>query len=304
VSLISISVLVAHLFAVYVVISGPFLVAWLAWRVRRNDDPAALWLQRRILAASQWALLGAVTLGGLALLLMGLTDRQDFFRAAQTVPARRYWFGIAELGFYSLCLLLVQRQVSRGPHAAGWYRAGGWWILPLVAGTNVAYHFPPLFVMISVGSARPETWAEPLRFWTALADPEVAARVIHHLLASVAVTGGAVLGLALRSSGEFDPNDSTRVAAWGARMALMATLLQVISGGWLLAALPAIARQGLLGGEPWATAGMTAALVTVVALLHALAAVSLGRSSRREVQSACLLLILVVVLMVAVGGRQ
>ena len=83
--------------------------------------------------------------------------------------------------------------------------------------------------MIGVLGARGAEDALPVDFRRAILDPEVFSQFLHHVLASFAVVGVAMMGYALRverRGGAAD--DVRRVAIWGGRTALVPTLLQLL----------------------------------------------------------------------------
>jgi putative copper export protein len=122
------------------------------------------------------------------------------------------------------------------------------------------------------------SYAEFLRL---MFDSQTLARVAHFLVASVAVTGVLILGFALRIARRGQSEDAGRVTAWGARLALAASLLQILTGMYVLLELPDPQRNRLLGSSWLATGLFAASLLAVLALLHHLAELSLTPSSRR-----------------------
>lgn len=285
----------AHLLCVNVGAAGPVLCLWLAWRQRRGDALArdvGLWLLGRSIAA---ILIGGL-LGGLSLGLLWLLPAGQYFRAAGQLPGERYWFTAAEL------------LVSLGCYGAWlWlWRAGRLaalqWLAALLGITNLLYHFPTLFAVLTTLSVRPPLAGET-HFIDMLADQAVLARVLHFLLAALATGGVMLMGYALREM-RGQPDDASqqraaRAASWGGRVALAATLLQWLSGVYLLMALPGATRNLLLGGHMAATLLFAGAMLATVLLMHRLASVALGETARRELIGSMAMLVLVVVLMVA-----
>jgi hypothetical protein len=175
--------------------------------------------------------------------------------------------------------------------------------LGVLAATNLLYHFPLLFTVIGVYSARDGLGGEPLVFRRAILDPEVFSQFVHHVFASFAVVGVAVMGYALRlGRAGRAAEDVQRVATWGGRLALVPTVAQLFVGVYVLLELPSQARDGLMGGDTLGTVLFGISLVLAIMLMHQLASVAAGDVERRNLIRSMALLVLVVVLMV--GTRQ
>ncbi len=296
--LLIVVLLSAHLMAMNVATAGPFVCLWLARRTRRNNDALAnltgAWLARLSLVG----LTGGIVLGGLVLCAIWYHRPEPFFRAAELIPRTRYWFGIAELAFSYVFMLI---------YLATWQRfAGRWWHagIALLAGTNTVYHFPPLFAAIGVLTTRPEAWnkAELNRqaFLQLLCEPETLARTSHFVLASFAVTGVLLLGLAMRlAKRESSRDKAQQLGVWGGWLGLAPTVLQLISGLWLMLTSPTPLQAALTGGETWSTVLFVASLLAAFALLPSLAASAFGTATRRDYLRAMMLLTVAILCMVA-----
>jgi len=299
---VSIPVVTLHLLAADLAAVGPLVALWFAWRAARGDRLAAD-VERGLLRASIWALLAAAAFGGAALGLLWLADRRAWFEAARQIPARRYWFGLIELVFSWACLG-VARWLARRQAAAGFDSCfSARFALTALAGTNLVYHFPPLFSAIGVLSTRPETWGGTANFLSLLSDSEVLARTLHHLLAALAVTGAAIMLGALRWRTAEESDDRRRVAASGARIALAASAAQLLAGLHLLFQLPASSRERLMGGDMLTGLLFAAALLVTVTLLHRLAAIAFGDAQPRGIVFTALLIALVMLLMATTRHR-
>lgn len=312
--LASVGIVTLHLLAADVAAVGPLVCLWMQWRGARGCRLAAA-TGRKLLLTSIAALLVAMALGAGALGLLWLLDRQSWFTAAGLLPAQRYWFGLLELLFSLVCLVIVVRlRDEQRPGFHGRFTAR--FILTALAGTNLAYHFPTLFSAIGVLSTRPQAWVKKVKFIQLLVDPEVFARTLHHLLAALVVTGGVLMLGSLRwrfrcASGEEgvdegaadEQTDRRRVAVWGGRIALAASVAQLLAGMHLLFQLPSPARQDLMGEDALAGLLFAGALLTAVMLLHRLAAISFGEVSRRQLVTTALLICLAMLLMTATARR-
>ncbi|HUY93296.1 MAG TPA: hypothetical protein VMV10_31500 [Pirellulales bacterium] len=291
-----------HLLAADLAAMGPLVALWFAWRAARGDRLAAD-VERGLLRASIWALIAASALGAAALGLLWLLNREAWFEAARQLPARRYWFGLVELAFSWACLgaalWLARRRTAAGFDG----RFSARFILTALAGTNLAYHFPPLFSAIGVLSTRPNARGGELRFLPLISDPEVLARTLHHLLAALAVTGAAIMLGALRWRTAEEADERRRAAGWGARIALAAVAGQLLAGLHLLFQLPAESRERLMGGDALTGLLFAAALVVTVMLLHRLAAIGFGDAQPKAIVTAALLIAMAMLLMTATRHR-
>lgn len=314
----------AHLLAVNLAGAAPLVCLWLDRRAVCRGDATAADLGRWLVRQSLLWLAAGIALGLTTLGLVWLIDWQRFAEPASRIPASRYWFGVAELAVYFVCMggyLALWRDGATPSRQRIWGRR----VLGLLAGTNLLYHFPPLFAIIGVLGTRPETVGQALNFRAAMIDPEVLAHTVHHILASFAVVGVAMMGYALShardqrsvfsateiadGSHKSMPADSDlkldwrRMAIWGARVALAPTLLQLLAGTCVLLTLPAWMRDRLLGQDLLATILFAASMIAALALMHRLAAVAMGDTQRREIIGAMVLLVVVVLLMVGTLQR-
>lgn len=326
-------VVTGHLLAVDFAMAAPVVCLWLQWRGRRQ--PVARQLDRSLLKLSLAALGAAVPLGIAAALLVWVRSPLPYGEAFNMLPRRRYEFGVVELVFSAAALWLAIRLAGRAedrqeagrlPDRQRWFVTR--WMATLLASLNLIYHFPPLFVMLGVLSTRPEAWGEPARFTTLLADPEVLARLAHHLLAALVVTGTAIAWLAAAGrigqpqrdanageagrsdagqsaagQGGVNAADAVPIAVWGGRLATAALLLQILSGIMLLAVLPSTSQHAILGHDALSAGLFMAALVAVFFVLPRLAATALGHVNWRHVTGSLWLVIVVMLLMTAAQQR-
>jgi hypothetical protein len=238
-----------------------------------------------------------------ALLLVILANANSAYRSALArVPLHRWWFAGGEVVFYLVCMI---------GYRALWEKARGqrWWhrLLAIFASTNLLYHFPPLFTMISLLSTRGELAdatldrSQYLRF---IGEGELVARVVHHWLASLTTAGIAVLLLAARPRrAAVETPNSARASVLGARVALAATLLQLPIGLWVLLGLPPSAQARVLGDELLTTVLFSAAIFSTVLFVMQLLAAALGDTRRRTAFLCGVLLLIVLLLMSSVLHR-
>ena len=285
----------AHLVAVNVAAVGPLYCVAVEWRAARRGDAAAQQVARRF---AVWAVFGfavGMAIGGGLLAILWQSDAA-YWSAVERVPAHRWWFFGGEVVFYFVCMV---------PYVLMWDRAASqrWWhrLLAVLAATNLLYHFPPLFVMLSLMMSRPELAGEALDrslYVELFTDPETLARVAHHWLSATATTGVALMLLATRPSAA-----SARTTVFAARVALAATVVQLPVGLWLLLVSPAGAQSQLLGGEALGTALFVGAILAAVLLLQQLLTAALGDGSRRTAVKSAVLLLVVLLLMSGVLHR-
>ena len=287
--------LIAHLLCVNVAAGGPILCVWLEWRGDALARRAAAYLGR----------LGLLTLvaGGALGLVIGWLKWSPAYRDLWTGPLsyKLHW-GAAELVF-SLVLALVYWLLVRGKGGNSTGSRIGRGSIALLHGTNLLYHFPPLFAVASKLYETGQTAGETIRgaqFRHLAWAGEAPALTIHVVLASVAVAGVMLLGLALRWMRHDElPADISKVAMWGSRWALGSTLVQLPIGLWTLTVLPADSQSRLLGNQLLGTTLFIAAMLAVFWLLRELADVALGEATRPAMIRTMSAMLVVVGLMTA-----
>jgi hypothetical protein len=294
--------LAAHLLATNVAGAAPLVCIWLHRREMRGGDAVAGNVGRR-LAADAITLFAVGMLLGVALLgVLWVQGDSRYLHALAQVPLRKYWFALAELVFSLACMGGYLFLWERARNQPNWHA-----LLGVLAASNTLYHFPPLMIVLSVVSVRIELSQLVLdapAFRKLLVEPEVISRAAHVWLASLAVSGIAVMGLSLRP-GKLAEHAvaAARVAAGGARLALVATLLQLPLGIWVLLTLEGPARNNLMGEDLLGTGLLLISILASLGLMHALATVALGEVSRQSIVRCMLLLVLVVGLMTGVLRR-
>ena len=295
--LLEVVVLSAHLLAVGVATAAPFVCVLCDWRSRRRGDAELARVGRRLAGDCFWLFLVGVALGFIQLAWLLWRGSPEDVEALRAMPVSRWWFGVVELLIYLACMLAYWYGYDR------WQRRGWHRLLAIAAGTNLGYHFPALFTIVSVVGERSELWGTTINFRVLLTDRETIARVLHFWLASFAVTGV----LAMRSWRLTQPalnNESATThdqpgTSFGAWIALVATGLQMPLGLWLLTTLPPAAQHLLMGRSAIATGLLIAAVVASLALLHLLASMTMGQVESRLVRRSAALVIAIVTLMVA-----
>jgi hypothetical protein len=313
VAVVSTVVLALHLLCMNVATAGPVLAVWLDRKSAQADRPAQSAVQ--FLA---WASCAAMLAGGALGVLLGWIHWNDGYRSLLAQFSARITWGIVEFLFSAALLAVYAAWVAARP-AAG---AAVWiarTLVVLLATTNLLYHFPPLFAMLasaSAGQTPIHGAVNSAAFRRLLFEGDVVALTVHFTIASFAVAG---MALAARDADRVEPAaddrpggpraerasylDEPRIPRWGARVALAATLAQIPAGLWLLVQLPASGQRRLMGGDALSAALFTFALLVTFWLMHLLAAISFGDTSRTSVRRAALAMIAVVVLMSATLQR-
>ncbi len=314
-----IAVLGVHLLAVDLAMAGPLVAVGLQWRARRRQDAVASAGARRLANWSIGAAAVGIALGLTALVLVPHVEAEPYRRALAQVPASRWWFVAGELVFYFVCMAAYVgpwRRMQRWPR---WHA-----LIAILAGTDLMYHFPPLFAVISTLSLQPKMWDSPFDhrlYWTVLLEGQTLAMVLHHWLAAVSVAAIAALLLCEKmGTGASQPIDSPKLAAessepvpilshepnaqlatakWTARIALATTLLQLPVGIGLLLSLPGELQNPLLGDDWVSTLLFGVSLVMALGLMHHLSMIALGDLRRGAVIRTAGLMIATILLMAA-----
>ncbi len=305
-----------HLLCVAAATGGPLLCVPLEWREARGDGASGR--AGRYLQTAALALLAAGTVVGL---FVGALLWDDAMRDVVVRQlASKVFFGVWELVFSAACMAGHVIWWKLAPRPAVWHRAIRT-LLPLAAGTNLLYHFPFLFVVLSrqVAAGSGGEAIDATAFRHLMMEGEVLSRTMHFWLAALAAGGIMLLPWAWRelkrrgagqSAGESaDKNAGERakqnagVARFGARVALVAVLLQFPVGIWIAAELAPDVQGRVLGGDLVATGLLGAAVLGVLAWLHPLAALSLGDVRPVNMAGAVAGLVVVMLLMTAVLER-
>jgi hypothetical protein len=296
--LLLVVVFTVHLVAVNIAAAGPLLCVAVEWRGTRRGRPDMVAASRRLAGWSLAGFLAGIVIGTALLAILWRGDG-SYWAALHRVPAHRWGFFGGELVFYLACMIAYVVLWNRARSQRSWHR-----LLAVLASTNVLYHFPPLFTMLSLMSTRPELADLTLDrslYVELFTDPETLARVAHHWLASITTAAVALLLLTSQSGPQAEQEDHTASSGWpatvAARVALLATALQLPTGLWLLLASPARAQSQLLGGEVSTTVIFSLAIVAMVLLLQSLAAAALGDSARSTAIKAAASLLTVLLLM-------
>jgi hypothetical protein len=288
----------AHLLCVNVASGGPIVAAWLDWRGARGGDEAAA---KAAVALARWSVSGFLVGAGLGL-IVGWSKWNAEYRALWLGPLsyKLHWAAIEAI--FSLVLML------------GWWlwlpgKAGGSrramvarGLIAVLAATNLLYHFPNLFSVAAHLIDAGQTSGGRIggaEFRRLMIAGEAPALAIHVVLASLAVSGIVLLGLALWWQRQGNEAEAAKLARWGGRWALVPSLLQLPVGLWSLAMLPAAAQSQIMGESTPGTLLLVAALGAALWLLNDLVHVSMGEMNRPLLVRAMTAMLVTVTLMTA-----
>jgi hypothetical protein len=304
--LLLIIIFAVHLLVADLAMAGPLVAMWLEWRGARRGDIVADRIGRRLAWWSIGGLAVGVALGLLIVFVLAQGEPSAYREAFGRVPSSRWWFAAEEVAFSLICIGLYA-----GLWSWGWLVRHRWLhrLLAVLGATNLMYHFPPLFTMISTLSMRSDLKGQLLDvplYRRLMLDNETLSRVVHHWLAGVAVAAVAamILGVGDWRVGDRELDNEARrkgIEQAAARLALGATMLQIAAGAWVLIAMSPAMQSQLLGEDTLATALFGLSIIAALGLMHHLSiiSISLGGTTRSAVYRTAIVLALVVLLMVA-----
>jgi hypothetical protein len=307
--LLSALVMGAHLLCVNVAAVGPLFCIAFEMRAGRSPQGGADIVGKWLAYLCCKLLIIGILLGLVLVGIKWLRGGAAFFSALERVPSNRLWWGAAELAFYLACVLTYAAfwQLLCVGRRRWLHRA-----LALAAATNLMYHFPPLFAVIHrLAAGDGKTVAiDKAEFLRLTMQPEIVAVVAHHLIAGFAITGLVIMLRSRRLLDELGGGmEDRQVELTGcirraARTALVASLLQIPVGVWVLFAIPPQAREQVLGGSDlYATALFVFSMLAAMAALYALALVAVGESDRKTVRASAIRLMFVVFAMTALAQK-
>jgi len=272
-----------HILLVSLVIGGG-LIAYLAVSRRRAANLHARAFARAFLGAVPVLLAFAITFGVAPLLFVQVLYGQFFYSA--TVLMAWPWlsvFAVIIAAYY----LFYARALGKTGAAAG--------LLAVVLLLWVAF----MYVNMSTLSLTPRRWwpmwqASQAGMALNLAEPTLLPRLLHVLIAAVAVAGIAIAAygaLAQKATPEYGQWVKARGASWF----IAATLVQIPVGLWLLLSLPQHVSGQFLGGSVVRTVHLFAAAAAAILVLPVVTA-----ASRRPARGIILLCSAVMALVVAI----
>ncbi len=229
-----------------------------------------------------WAVSLAITFGVAPLLFLQVLYGRFFYAA--TVLVAWGWLGMLVLLIAGYYLTYVAKYR---------FRAGKGALAPLLASAVLFLCVAATQVTVHLLTVQPERWpgvsASP---WTALSDRTFVPRFLHFVLAGVSM---AALLLAWKSVRK-DPGEGERDAAladarFGIRATLVATVVQLLDGFWLLGVLPTPVLRSFMKGGAATLVPLTVGIAAGLGLLVVLAGVTDPLSQRKRVRHALELLL-------------
>lgn len=287
-----------HLLAVNFCSAAPLICIWLDRRAGRGDLLAY--------KAGRWFAVWAVNtllLGAMLGLLAGWLIWSDQYRAVVGRLASKIHFGVWEL-LFSLVLMAGYIVLWRSAQEPGgkwrWLRSS----FAFLASTNLLYHFPFLMFVMSRLATGDDPGHEPITasmFRQMMIEPDVLANSCHFVLAALATSGIGLMVFAIRGAARatLTSEESHRAGLWGARIALVPTLLQLPVGMWVFAAQPALTQSRLMGGSVLAVGSLVLGVFAAIALMNQLATLAFGQVDLKQMRKAVALFIAIVMLMTA-----
>lgn len=290
--------LAAHLLCVNLAAAGPLICIWLDCMGRRRQH-SDLWATAvtKMALASLLALQAGVVFGLLSAGWLYHQQNTAYLDAFLRVQSRALW-GVAEIAFSLVCLLTYFAWARYGRREARWQRVVHR-TLAVATATNLLYHFPPLFAILSELAQLPDqpgkVSSADFRDW--LMEPLVIAKSLHVWGASLAVAGIFCAVVAPRFPEEQYKNGLNPIRSGGICWCLLATTTQLFSGMGIIMYLPNTAQFQLTGGSLGDTALLVVSVLLTFRLMQQSVSPAFGRATSREANLLMGHVVLVVVLM-------
>lgn len=270
-----------HLVFVNVVLGGSLLAALVG-----SGRPGAHGIRSFFVEANGWAISFAITFGIAPLLFMQVLFGRFFYTA--TLLLAWPWLGmlgILTVAYYLNYLAKARLAEGGGVRLILLLEAVGFVV---IAGIQVA---------INLLHLQPGRWESvAAQASAALSDPAFAPRLLHYVLAAVAMSGVILAFAATRQTGPTDAR--LDMARFGLRAAFVATTLEFAAGLWLLLALPRPVLRGFMQGGAVTMLPLTAGILLGVAILAALSRITDPLAQTRDVRRAAEFIVATVGVMV------
>jgi len=221
-------------------------------------------IARLFAEVSTWAIALTITFGIAPLLFLQVLHGRLFYSA--TVILAPAWLG----------LLLVLMAAYYLTYAAKFrLRAGKEAALPLALSSLLFLAVAAIQVAVHLLSVQPGRWEAALASpWAAFSDRAFLPRLFHFVLAGVTLAGILLSWLAVRRAPAAEDRATAAArATWGVKIALLATLLQLVVGLWLTISVPRDVLLGLMRGGAATMAPFTLGIAAGFGLLVFLARV-------------------------------
>ena len=249
-----------HALFMNLTLGGTILAAISALSAKGNHKDYRAVLTKRLIGINTYGISLTISTGIAPLLFVQVLYQQTFYPA--TILLGWIWFGFLGLlliGYYSVYLYKF-RGVPTG-------RSGGqfWLVLAAVAFLLIAM----VHVAVNLIHSQPDKWAALVENpWAILGDPVYLPRLLHFVLAAIGFSSLVITWWAVRQSAKgIDVELNSPIARLGWRWTLWTTLLQILGGFWLLAALPREVLLGLMRGGPATLVPLALAVVLGIGML-------------------------------------
>ena len=287
----------------------PVLAAWLHRQGNRKEKGASDPAMEQVARDAIWQALVMLFVGiGLGFGLAGvmwLDNDRGLFEIFPAFAYKIYW-GLAELVFYVACLgiyLSLATDRFRESSVASGFR----YLLAILAATNLLYHFPPLFAVMSRSAQSPQAFSHVVyasQFRLLLLQDQVMPLMLHVYLAVLAVAP-------ISTPSKLPPTDASpppppqRMMAAKRLMgiSLIATLAQLPVGVWLLMRFDAVGQSRLMGSDLAGTICLGLSVLLAFRLMHQMASATFGSPTRHESRQVGTTLLLIILLMTAALRR-
>jgi len=273
-----------HLLFVNSVLGGTLLAA-----IAGAGKPGRRETAELFVGINSWAISFAITFGIAPLLFMQVLLGRFFYTA--TVLVAWAWFGMLVLlmvGYYLNYVAKYRLKAGKG--------AGTVLVVEALCFLGIA----TVQVTVNLLHMQPARWtAAADRFTAALADPTFVPRLLHFVLAAISMAGALAAWVAIRRVARgADRTANDGMARFGIRVALIATLLQLVDGFWLLLALPEEVLKGFMRGGGATMAPFALGVFAAVILVAVLAQITDPLAQKTKVRRVAELMIGAIVLMV------
>jgi len=274
-----------HLLFVNSVLGGSLLAA-----LAGSRRPGARETRELLVQVNSWAISFAITFGIAPLLFVQVLLGRFFYSA--TILLAWAWFGMLILlmaGYYLNYVAKFRMRDGKPVGAVLWVEA---LCFLAIAAIQVA---------VSLLHMQPERWeAVADGAWAALSDPTFVPRFLHFVLAAATMAGALVAWVAVRRAGKGvgDRGALDGMARGGVKIAMTATVLQLIDGFWLLMALPEAVLRTFMRGGAATMVPLTLGILLGVMLLLVLAQIHEPLKEPKKVRRVAEFLVGAVVLMV------
>jgi hypothetical protein len=273
-----------HLLFVNTVLGGTLLAAFAGTSGAGRREIRTLFVE-----ANSWVISLAITFGIAPLLFIQVVLGRFFYTA--TILVGWAWFGVLILLTVAYYLNYVAKFRLRAGKGAG----------AVVAVEAVCFvAIAAIQVAINLLHLQPGRWEQVADHpWAALTDPTFAPRFLHFVLAAVAMAGALAAFVAVRRAARGGDRRALQgMARFGVRAALIATLLQLVDGFWLLLALPEDVLKAFMRGGAATMAPLGVGVLAGVLLLVVLAQISDPLAQATKVRRAAELIVGAVVFMI------